>query len=246
MLPNTPATVPVAGPPPGWYPDPGGSTGVRWWNGVGWTETVRLPAAAPPTPQPPALSRFGAPAPGMSRFGGPLEPTPAQPASTSAHAAPAGHASAATESPRRMLLVGGGIVLLVLLVAAFAVKLLVGNPSEVAPPQGFNGIVGQQGPQVAAMKLDVQSVATAEETVFGDRQAYLPAASAGTSIQVGRVVQRLSTTGETVTVAVNPSGAAFCVDARRVPQGGGGVETVIYVSSLGGLQLTATSCPAAF
>jgi uncharacterized protein YxjI len=33
-------------PPPGWYPDPAGSGGTRWWNGVGWTDTVH----APPTP----------------------------------------------------------------------------------------------------------------------------------------------------------------------------------------------------
>lgn len=29
---------PSAGPPPGWYPDPHGHPGYRWWNGVAWTE----------------------------------------------------------------------------------------------------------------------------------------------------------------------------------------------------------------
>jgi uncharacterized protein YxjI len=35
-------------PPPGWYPDPAGSGGTRWWNGQGWTEHVQAPSAPPP------------------------------------------------------------------------------------------------------------------------------------------------------------------------------------------------------
>jgi uncharacterized protein YxjI len=33
-------------PPPGWYPDPAGGAGTRWWDGQGWTEHVQQ--AAPP------------------------------------------------------------------------------------------------------------------------------------------------------------------------------------------------------
>ena len=29
---------PTAGPPPGWYPDPYGGPGYRWWDGTTWTE----------------------------------------------------------------------------------------------------------------------------------------------------------------------------------------------------------------
>lgn len=29
---------PTSGPPPGWYPDPYGQPGYRWWNGVAWTD----------------------------------------------------------------------------------------------------------------------------------------------------------------------------------------------------------------
>jgi hypothetical protein len=29
---------PSTGPPPGWYPDPYGQPGYRWWNGVAWTD----------------------------------------------------------------------------------------------------------------------------------------------------------------------------------------------------------------
>jgi uncharacterized protein YxjI len=39
-------------PPPGWYPDPAGTPGTRWWDGQGWTEHVQQ--AAPPPPVQPA------------------------------------------------------------------------------------------------------------------------------------------------------------------------------------------------
>jgi uncharacterized protein YxjI len=46
-------------PPPGWYPDPAGGGGSRWWNGQGWTEHVQ-PAPAPPPPPPAAPPPPGA------------------------------------------------------------------------------------------------------------------------------------------------------------------------------------------
>jgi hypothetical protein len=38
-------------PAAGWYPDPAGQSGQRWWDGLGWTEYVRAtPPSAPTIP----------------------------------------------------------------------------------------------------------------------------------------------------------------------------------------------------
>lgn len=38
------------GAPPGWYPDPAGGPGQRWWDGYAWTEATVLPEHPPPPP----------------------------------------------------------------------------------------------------------------------------------------------------------------------------------------------------
>jgi len=45
---NEPTGYP--GAPPGWYPDPAGGPGQRWWDGYNWTDATVLPAHPPPPP----------------------------------------------------------------------------------------------------------------------------------------------------------------------------------------------------
>jgi hypothetical protein len=53
--------------PAGWYSDPAGGTGKRWWDGATWTANVQEPEAPPPLPTfgnyVPADLRPGAPLP---------------------------------------------------------------------------------------------------------------------------------------------------------------------------------------
>lgn len=37
-------------PPAGWYPDPAGSGGERYWDGIAWSQATRDPHLAPPPP----------------------------------------------------------------------------------------------------------------------------------------------------------------------------------------------------
>jgi hypothetical protein len=43
---NVTNTEGVATPQPGWYPDPAGSTQLRWWDGTGWTQHLQPSASA--------------------------------------------------------------------------------------------------------------------------------------------------------------------------------------------------------
>ena len=56
------------GAPPGWYPDPAGGPGQRWWDGYKWSEATVLPQRPPPPPW------AGAAAPPGSASPGPVAP----------------------------------------------------------------------------------------------------------------------------------------------------------------------------
>jgi hypothetical protein len=60
-------------PPAGWYPNPDGTGGLRWWSGVGWTEYTRsAPAQAPEDEVRPGAAGETA---GTSRLDGTAQPT---------------------------------------------------------------------------------------------------------------------------------------------------------------------------
>ncbi|PPG23021.1 DUF2510 domain-containing protein [Rathayibacter toxicus] len=62
-----------ATPRAGWYPDPAGSPRQRWWDGSGWTESLRDTPSAPPAPSAP-----GAMPPVPPPAAGPTPPVYAQ------------------------------------------------------------------------------------------------------------------------------------------------------------------------
>ena len=53
--------------PPGWYPDPSGASGQRYWDGTNWTETP----PPPPPPPPPQSGQYGHPGSYPPPGGGP-------------------------------------------------------------------------------------------------------------------------------------------------------------------------------
>ena len=72
MSDETPARPSISGSiPAGWYPDPAGGAGKRWWDGSVWTANMQEPEAAPAPPSfgnyTPANLRPAAPLPTVER-----------------------------------------------------------------------------------------------------------------------------------------------------------------------------------
>jgi len=53
---HTAPSAEASSPAPGWYADPGDSGGQRWWSGIGWTESVQIPARPAQAPPPAAVA----------------------------------------------------------------------------------------------------------------------------------------------------------------------------------------------
>lgn len=48
----------MSAPTAGWYADPNGGSGLRFWNGTGWTDSTQ-PSPSQPAPAEPASSAYG-------------------------------------------------------------------------------------------------------------------------------------------------------------------------------------------
>lgn len=143
---------PPSSPPPptqvpaeGWYQDPSG-TGLRWWDGAGWTEHVH-DAVAPTTPTAEATPANG-------------DATPFIPTAATGSSATSSSLSDAMGENRRLL------VLLAILVVALIAGLLVLTGGDDADEP--TGTPVQQKAADADSKVAVKTAQTAVETYATD------------------------------------------------------------------------------
>lgn len=142
---------------PGWYEDPQGGGGQRWWDGERWSEHTIPPPPAPspagvipppPAGAPPAGTAPPAPA-GPTFVPAPGDPAPAiRPAATTPSAAatsrPVVSGGGGGRSPRLLLVLLG--LVFVVAIGAVVVLLLTGDDADdvVEPPQAGMVTVGEE------------------------------------------------------------------------------------------------------
>ncbi|HTY72452.1 MAG TPA: prepilin-type N-terminal cleavage/methylation domain-containing protein [Actinomycetes bacterium] len=123
------------------------------------------------------------------------------------------------------------------LIELLVVIIIIGILAAIAIPVFLN----QRKKAVdASIKSDLRTVANEEETYFTDNQNYVTISTAASgSVVIGADTVKLSP-GNTVTVAVNTAGTAYCIQGKN-PKGTDTTNGFFYVSSQGGLQPSGTT-----
>jgi hypothetical protein len=135
-------------PAAGWYPDPAGQSGQRWWDGLGWTEYVRatpppapvIPSVAEPAPYRPFADRDAHQATGAEPAYRPFADRDARyPVAASAAAT---WSPQPTENPAATRAAITGALLVAFLVASLLLNLPVGIPLVTTCVAIVFGILG--------------------------------------------------------------------------------------------------------
>ncbi|WP_340271624.1 prepilin-type N-terminal cleavage/methylation domain-containing protein [Aquipuribacter nitratireducens] len=137
------------------------------------------------------------------------------------------------------------------LIELLVVMIIIGILAAIAIPVFLNQ---RQRAVDSSMKADARTVANELETIFVDAQRYVAVGTAANPLTLtdggtpARTTNVQLSTGNVANVAVNGTGAAFCVTVTRATGAQPGSQAGwVYVSSRGGLQAAGTTaCPAAY
>jgi hypothetical protein len=212
-------------PAAGWYPDPSGDGGQRWWDGQAWSTAVQAPATGP------AVAAVAT--------------VPILPSGTTSvlPASPVGKGARPTPSRTTFVVVGAVLALML----ATGVWILTHRSTDVAAagtPSGTTtlgaGAGGAPAGSALAVRADALKMAAAEQKVFAKDHLYVGVHHPASNISINNVGVQM-TGNDKASVGVEIAADGFCALVT------GDGATAVFISDLGGLQpATVKVCPAAY